>query len=240
MKKHIRVWRRRIKAVFGMDLFYSIDYCCRKSRFGSEYGGWVCAEELLNTDSIVYSFGVGRDISFDKELISKCNLTVHAFDPTPKSITWLRKQILPPNFFFHEYGVADFNGYVFFNPPVNNSHVSHTILPRPETEKSGFKVFVKKISTIKKELGHGKIDILKMDIEGAEYSVIKSLRRSQIRPLQILVEFHHGLPSISIEMTRQAIVELKEMGYKLFSVSDNGCELSFIHDKAISKINISQ
>ena len=36
-----------------------------------------------------------------------------------------------------------------------------------------------------KELGHNKIDILKMDIEGAEYAVINDIERSGIRPEQI-------------------------------------------------------
>jgi len=38
-------------------------------RLGTTYGGWVLPKEvLLNENSIVYSGGVGEDISFDIKL----------------------------------------------------------------------------------------------------------------------------------------------------------------------------
>jgi hypothetical protein len=40
-------------------------------------------------------------------------------------------------------------------------------------------------------LSHQKIDILKMDIEGAEYSALKNMMNSGINISQICVEFHH-------------------------------------------------
>lgn len=39
----------------------------------------------LNSNSIVYSFGVGEDISFDEEVIHEFGCPVYAYDPTPKS-----------------------------------------------------------------------------------------------------------------------------------------------------------
>jgi len=34
--------------------------------------------------AVVYSLGIGEDISFDLALIEKYGARVHAFDPTPK------------------------------------------------------------------------------------------------------------------------------------------------------------
>jgi Methyltransferase FkbM domain len=78
------------------------------------------------------------------------------------------------------------------------------------------------------ELGHAHIDLLKMDIEGAEYAVIDDLVDSNIRPAQILVEFHHRMPGIGPERTRHAVLQLRRAGFGLFAVSPSGEEYSFI------------
>ncbi|GIS18490.1 MAG: hypothetical protein CM15mP120_04060 [Pseudomonadota bacterium] len=43
-----------------------------------------------------------------------------------------------------------------------------------------------------RDLGHDHLDVLKMDIEGAEYAVLDDMLQSNILPDQLLVEFHHG------------------------------------------------
>jgi len=44
---------------------------CQKEYYGTEYGGYWVSPDTITKDSIVYSFGVGEDISFD--LDSKIN-----------------------------------------------------------------------------------------------------------------------------------------------------------------------
>ena len=78
------------------------------------------------------------------------------------------------------------------------------------------------------ELGHAHIDILKMDVEGAEYDVIKDIYKSDIRPEQVLVEFHHRFPGVGITKTKEAVDCIKSMGYQLFSVSATNEEYCFI------------
>ena len=78
------------------------------------------------------------------------------------------------------------------------------------------------------ELNHTYIDLLKMDIEGSEYSVINDILASNVRPKQMLVEFHHRFQNIGINETKKALEIMKKMGYKLFFVSQSGEEFSFI------------
>jgi len=78
-----------------------------------------------------------------------------------------------------------------------------------------------------KMLGNTAIDVLKMDIEGAEYEVLWDLLGCGIRPRQILVEFHHRWPELGIERTRRAVRELNQAGYLIFNVSASGEEYSF-------------
>ncbi len=221
--------RRIYKIILGQEYFTVVDCRLVKRNFGSELAGWDVAVDYINSESVVLSFGVGEDVSFDLELIRYFNLTVHAFDPTPKSIEWIDSQQLPPNFILHKYGLADFNGMARFNPPENPAHVSYTMLNRPSTESSSIDVLVKNISTIIKDLGYEKIDVMKMDIEGAEYAVINDLEMSGIRPKQLLVEFHHRFPDVSVSKTKEAVRKLRAMGYRLFCISSSGEEYAFIY-----------
>jgi FkbM family methyltransferase len=205
-----------------------IECALKKEHFGSQYGGWDVATDYISLDSIIYSFGIGTDASFDSKLINRYKVVVHAFDPTPKSIYWVKKQDFSDNFVFHEYGLADLDGTVQFNPPVNPDHVSYTIIDRLETKENAISVPVKKLKTIMNELGHNKVDILKMDIEGAEYQVIEDMIASKIYPTQILVEFHHRFLNVGLQKTKNSINLLKRAGYCLFSVSDSKEEFCFI------------
>src|SRR6187402_2180865 len=77
---------------------------------GSDYGSHCVHPESLGPNSVVYSFGVGEDASFDIALIERWGLQVHAFDPTPRSIEWVEAQALPSAFHFSPFGIADFDG----------------------------------------------------------------------------------------------------------------------------------
>src|SRR5262245_50410445 len=77
-------------------------------------GAWCLCPDGLDARSVVYSFGVGVDVSFDLEIIARLGVDVHAFDPTPLAIDWLRRQQLPPKFHFHTFGIAGFDGLATF------------------------------------------------------------------------------------------------------------------------------
>lgn len=219
---------RTFEVIRGKDVYAKPDTACKMERLGSAYGGWEIVPGQIKRDVIVYSFGVGEDATFDIALIEKFGVTVHAFDPTPRSIEWVKKQNFPDRFVMHGYGVAGFDGMASFNPPENPEHVSHTLLDRPSTQTRAISVLVKKLGTIMKELGHDRIDVLKMDIEGAEYDVIQDLSRTNIRPDLVLVEFHHRFPGVGTKKTRKAIATIRSMGYGLFSVSAGNEDFCFI------------
>ena len=79
-----------------------------------------------------------------------------------------------------------------------------------------------------RELAHEAIDILKMDIEGAEYRVIDDMLRAGIHPTQILVEFHHRHPGAGASMTKAAVAALRSHSYEVFWSSESGEEYCFI------------
>ena len=109
-KDGLRRMRRRVQSALGRDLYVPIEVRCPVAVLGSDYGRWGVCAERLDSRSVVYRFGVGADVSFDLALIQRWDLHVHAFDPTPRSIAWVRRQKLPEPFHFHELGLADYDG----------------------------------------------------------------------------------------------------------------------------------
>lgn len=73
---------------------------CPAVWYGNSYGGFFINPTLLNKKSIVYSIGIGKDISFDTKCIKNHTCRIFAFDPTPKSIDWLKTKICLPLFHF--------------------------------------------------------------------------------------------------------------------------------------------
>jgi len=170
-------------------------------RFGSDYGGYVTCPIGLTKESIVYSFGVGEDISWDEELIAKYGVRVFGFDPTPKSAIYIQQKN-PHNFDFFQIGISNHNGILKFYPPRNEDYVSCSLFKHQDSNEEPILVKIVTLDKIMRKLGHEKIDILKMDIEGAEYEVIEDIIEKSIFPGQILIEFHHKFKPFSISDTK--------------------------------------
>lgn len=60
------------------------------SRLGTDYGGWTIPDDLIDPAWVCYCGGVGDDISFDLAFIERFGCSVHAFDPTPSSIEYVK------------------------------------------------------------------------------------------------------------------------------------------------------
>jgi FkbM family methyltransferase len=217
---------RMFRALRGQDLWQGAQIRCQTVWLGNPGARWCVCPEGLSAESVVYSAGVGEEISFDPGLIERFGMRVHAFDPTPRSIAWVRKQALPEAFVFHPHGIAERDGRCRFNAPENPLHVSHTLLQRAGLGPA-VDLPVHRLATILRMLGHAQIDLLKMDIEGAEYGVLADLVAGPIPVRQLLVEFHHRWPEVGIAKTKHAIGMLQDAGYRVFSVSPSGEEYGF-------------
>ena len=219
---------RRVKRLLRPPVAIGkVSYSCQVMTIGSEYGGWTFNPAALDARSVVYSAGIGEDISFDLGLIAHLGVTVHAFDPTPKSIEWLRSQPLPAGFVVHDYGIAARDGHMTFFQPENPAHVSLSVVERA-SPTAALSLPVRELAGIMRELGHARIDLLKMDIEGSEYGVIEDLVARALPVRQLLVEFHHRFPGVGNHKTQACIDLLESHGYRLFAISPSAEEYSFL------------
>jgi FkbM family methyltransferase len=205
---------------------------CYLARVGghpvTHYGEWALCPTGLSAESVVYSFGIGEDISFDLDLIRRYGIRVHAFDPTPASHRWLATQATPDALVVYDYGLADYDGTASFHAPANPGHISHSMLSASHTGSETIDVPVHRLGTIMATLGHERIDLLKMDIEGAEYDAITDLVESGLDVRQMLVEFHHRFDTVSPERTAEAVRQLNSAGFRIAHVSARGEEYTFV------------
>jgi FkbM family methyltransferase len=228
LRTALRSIKRLGRCSFGKDVLYRRDVHCKYRMFGRDGAQFAICPNLIDSASIVYSCGIGTDISFDLELIQCFGTQVHAFDPTPRSLEWLKTQNLPGQFRVYAYGIANLDGISSFALPISCSHVSHSMVLGRSHQKATVSAPVKRIGSIMKELGHTRIDLLKMDIEGAEYDVIDDLVNGAIPIRQLCIEFHHRWPEIGVTKTRRAIDGLRASGYRIFYTSETGEEYSFL------------
>ena len=197
---------------------------------GNKNAGFYVVPELLSSSSIVYSFGVGEDISFDEELIKRFGCSVFAFDPTPKSIDFINSKGTITNFTFFSVGISNYDGIADFFMPANPNHVSCSVFQTNSNaaEQQKISVPVKRFSTIVNELKHDSIDLLKMDIEGSEYDVIDNILSSGVNIKQLAVELHHRFEQTGINKTKDLLAKLNKYGYKIVAISGTREEYTFV------------
>jgi FkbM family methyltransferase len=220
----ISIVQHRYRCATGEDIRVRPSVRRRKLALGSGDGRWVICPDRLSSKSVVYSFGIGTNITFDLDLIRRFGCTVQAFDPTPVAIEWLKAQNLPVGFVVHPWGLAAYDGSAQFVLP--EKHSVSFLMSNEVASKAVAQCPVYRLPSIRGLLGHDRVDLLKIDIEGAEYDVSDDLVFESPRIDQLVLEFHHRW-SRSPSRTAQVVNRLEECGLRLFHVSARGLEYSF-------------
>lgn len=236
IKNVLRPLKRRLLIAAGRELTFSPEVSVATEVHGTEYGAFAILRDSLHRDSVILSCGIGEDASFDLGLIEKYGCTVHGFDPTPKSVAWVRSTIREPRFALHEVAVAAEDGTIRLFLPKRTDWVSASLRHGAHTSNDYVDVAARRVATLATELGVRRVDVLKMDVEGAEYSVLADLLGDPagIRPDQLALEFHHFYREFGVAATRQAVRLLREHGYRLCWVSASQHELLFVRSEVLA------
>ncbi|MCW1923528.1 FkbM family methyltransferase [Luteolibacter arcticus] len=216
---------RALVAGIRHDLFYSL---LHRPIDGLEDLGdptdscnWTVLTRGLGPDSVVYSAGIGRDISFEHAIADRFGPKIHLLDPSP---TGMETMELPehqrPEFEYHQLALAGYDGELELAPPPNPAEGSWVSRDRDPSEPSAtgtpIRVPCETVGSLMKRLGHQHIDLLKIDIEGAEYGVLDSLLKDGTPVRQIAVEFHNGvLAGIPRSLTIRMLGRLFTRGYRI-------------------------
>ena len=210
-KKCPDCYRQRVVGTERSLKFDAVADCTSTFRAGRQDDGgkWLCNPDQISKGTVVYGFGVAGDYSFDKDMAELFGAEVHMFDPGPDV----------------EKAFADFKkprtfgeGTVTYHPiglgPVSSdpAHAWDLVIGEKKCE-------VKSLADLAKTLGHTHVDILKIDIEGGEFSSLRQmLDTDTLRSLgvrQLLVEFHF-VPDQHFADFVGLLDSLNQQGFKLF------------------------
>src|SRR5262249_4684950 len=155
--------------------------------------------------------GAGEDVSFDLALNSDWDMRVVCVDPTPRAIRHIdallaahaeRRAMLieagplyydlsnfhPATFEFMDCAVWSKDGTIELYAPRDPAAVSYSALNLQRTSER-IQVRARTLLSVVRELDLARVSLLKLDIEGAEHEVLRSMLQSRILPDQLLVEF---------------------------------------------------
>lgn len=162
------------------------------SRLGDPSGGWNIVKEGLTSDSVILAAGVGHNISFELDLIDEINATVHVFDPSPTGIRTIKNLAgseQAEKIIFVTKALAGTSGAMHLEPPDDAEEGSWK-QASAEPTLSALLIEAVSVSDYCRSLQIDHVDLLKIDIEGAEYDVIDDILRSGLSVKQICLEFH--------------------------------------------------
>jgi len=180
------------------------------SWLGSRYGGYAVPRDVVRSDWVCYCAGLGEDVTFELELIRQFGCTVYAFDPTPQSVSHCGPLADEDSRFrFHPFALWREDSTQRFYAPDNPNHVSHSLANLQKTDHF-IEVDCRSVTSLMAQLGHDRIDLLKLDIEGAEYPVLEDVLGSGLRPQILCIDFHRvaGFKALSA-----AVQEVRARGY---------------------------
>jgi FkbM family methyltransferase len=237
----------RVKLAYGRAVAKLVDRAFLRPvsalqlvRIGTGYGGWFCCRDLLGSGRVAMCCGAGEDISFDVGLNAGWGMRIICVDPTPRAIAHVASlldaqrhgrpmqiEAGPLHYDLAGFRAAEFtfipravwsaDGYLELFAPSDPAHVSYSALNLQRTADT-IRVRSSTVASILAEFGVPRLSLLKVDIEGAEYEVLRSMLAANIRPEQLLVEFDQVnqplTPLFWVQLLR-ALRQLRAAGYRL-------------------------
>jgi len=196
---------------------------------GTEYGGWLVNLDLIPENSTIISAGVGEDISFDLQLINLKNCKIIGIDPTVKSHNFIQTHSPIPNFTLLKKALASTpEDVVRMFTNTNPNHVSESILQSHDSVNKLSYHLAETVTLDELYKQYNNISLIKMDIEGSEYSVLENIEFIPESVKQLCVEFHHFCTNKTIEDTKNCILKINNLGFKNFIEKPSTKELNEI------------
>jgi len=197
------------------------------TRVGTEYGGYPIFMKRMNADAKIFSFGLGADVSFDVALMKASGATVHGFDNTPKHMEWWNAQgkaSIPGGLKFehHELLLGVEDGTLKLSLPAGHatSYAPGTSSKQGFQDGSEVELPAKSLASLVKEHNVQQLEVLKIDVEGAEWALLESWVQqwgeTGLPACQLMIEFHQRLVDGDGAVVRAKAVEnLEKLGFQL-------------------------
>ena len=183
--------------------------------------------DRLDETSVVVDVGCGHDADFSMHFIEKYGSRAIALDPTKKHEPSLRSLAQRSNGRFQHIGiaVASTGGTLTFHESCDNESGSildgHANVQADQV--NSYDVEAVTLRCIPPRIGSPQVDLIKLDLEGAEYELLNNASEQDLAPYaQIFVEFHHHcVQDYSLRDTQQTVEALRAKGLQSFSLDNH-------------------
>jgi FkbM family methyltransferase len=181
----------------------------------------------LSSSSVVIDGGCSYEADFSVYLMRRHGVRAFGVDPTRKhrpALHELENQY-PGRFVHVPCAISASDGVVTFHESRANESGSllddHVNVVRDEV--TSYDVEAVTLTSLRNRLDLPAVDVLKLDLEGAEYGVLEAATREQLRPVsQLFVEFHHhAIGQFTERDTRRIVGIVCAFGFKAFSLDDH-------------------
>ncbi len=196
-------------------------------RLGTRYGGWWVDTRLVGPQPLLIDCGLGEDISFPAAFLQRfAGAHVIGVDPNPRSLAYCRAHCPPGmEILANAFWTSSGEDIAFHLPrgqdqlPKGADGVSGSLDASHEYVEGGQRIETQTVDldALLARAGRQDCDILKLDVEGAEYALLEALVASgRIRAArQVLVEFHHGVTRHTLDDTRRIVASMTAAGFRL-------------------------
>ena len=202
-------------------------------RLGTRYGGWWLFAPAIGREPLLVDCGLGKDVSFPAAFLRRFGGHAIGIDPNPAALEYSRAHCpdgmeVRDAAFWTDAG-SELRFHLPRPPeqlPKGADGVSGSLLA--SHNYAGDTVLSVRTTSLGEVLASARrteCDVLKLDIEGAEYEVLDALCESgEVRRVgQLLVEFHHHCTERSLACTRERIARVQASGFTLRHTEDRNC-----------------
>jgi FkbM family methyltransferase len=182
--------------------------------------------DLLGPESTVIDVGCGFEAEFARHLIATHGVRAFGVDPTRKHAPWLHAIERQVDRFKHlPLAVAAVDGVLTFHESVRNESGSlfdtHTNVTNGDIRS--YEVEAVTLPSLLQRIGVYTVDLLKLDLEGAEYALLSDAGWEDLACFrQLFVEFHHhAIAERTQRDTQEMIAKVERRGFKSFSLDDH-------------------
>ena len=196
-------------------------------------------QQLITTEMpVIFDIGAhhGESVEYLKELFPKS--TIHSFEPDPESFDILSSKAIDGVHYYNQALSDSVGTATFFRNKISHTNslfkvnlsstdsigITNAIVNDDDQYLSGFnsefQVATTTLDTFIKAHSKGMVDLLKIDVQGAECCVLsggeKSLKKTKVIILEISFfdYYEHQTSFLDVELL------LSPLGFKLYSISE--------------------
>jgi FkbM family methyltransferase len=225
---------------------FSESYTSLPKRF-KRVGNYLIHRLPAGSRPIVYSFGIGNDISFDKAAADEFDVPIYMYDPTPGVVAFMADQKDDDRLIFKSEGIYSRETTTKLYTSDKVGKLNSSLYPIHGRDGGFELVHCRTLGMFMDENGHDSIDILKMDVEGVADEVLNQvLDETEIRPRQIITEFEiKGIenPITYLPKILDLIKKLKGKDYIVFNqllTRKASIELIIVHRSLFDEFGLEE